>query len=300
MKVLVTGGAGFIGSHTVDALLRNGHTVRVLDALVPQVHGGGGRPSAHLDRRAELVVGRVEDPATVRAALAGVEAVAHLAASVGVGQSQYQITDYCQANVMGTATVLQAVVDTKVRPHSVVVASSMSVYGEGSYRTAAGSLVFPTTRSAEQLARGDWEFRDRLGQALTPAPTAETKPLRPTSVYAISKRDQEEMVLSVCGAYGIPATALRFFNTYGPRQSLSNPYTGVAAIFCSRLCHNRPPLVFEDGRQVEVLDEVPQALSALAARGLVKNGAAAQGRPPLVPTFDGRQFDRLKADLLRS
>jgi dTDP-L-rhamnose 4-epimerase len=266
MKVLVTGGAGFIGSHLVDGLLERGCDVRILDALVPQVHGTDRKRPAYLDPRAELLVGNIEDAALVSQSLHGVESVIHLASAVGVGQSMYQIVDYCRTNVMGTATLLQAIVDCKSPLKSLVVASSMSVYGEGRYRGGNGEFVNPELRSEAQLAAGDWEMRDPAGNALQPVPTDEAKPLAPASVYAINKRDQEEMCLKVGTAYGIPATALRFFNVYGSRQALSNPYTGVAAIFCARLLNDRPPLVFEDGLQrrdfVHVQDVAQAIISA--------------------------------------
>jgi dTDP-L-rhamnose 4-epimerase len=269
MRILITGGAGFIGSHATDYLLEQGHAVRILDALVPQVHGREGRRPEYLDRRAELIVGRVEDAAMVTRVLDGIDSVIHLASAVGVGQSMYQILDYCTTNVLGTATLLQALVDRKQHLESLVVASSMSVYGEGLYRRSDERLAAPNIRSEGQLAAGDWELRDADGQALRPTPTTEDKPLSPTSVYAINKRDQEELCLRVGAAYGIPTTALRFFNAYGSRQALSNPYTGVAAIFCARLLNGRPPLVFEDGLQqrdfVHVKD-VARAIGMAAER----------------------------------
>ena len=249
MHTLVIGGAGFIGSHTVDCLLARGHTVRVLDALVPQVHGTTSQRPAYLDSRAELVVGSIEDADVVAQALDGVESVIHLAAAVGVGQSMYQVTQYCTTNTLGTAALLQTLIDRKTRLHSLVVASSMSVYGEGLYCTRDGRCVAPHLRSEVQMAAGDWEVYAGDSAPLDPVPTPENKPLQPTSIYAINKRDQEEMCLCVGTAYGIPTTALRFFNVYGSRQALSNPYTGVAAIFCARLLNDRPPLVFEDGKQ---------------------------------------------------
>jgi dTDP-L-rhamnose 4-epimerase len=197
----------------------------------------------------ELIVGRVEDPVVVSEALEDIESVIHLAAAVGVGQSMYQITDYCTTNVIGTATLLQAIADKKCGLKSLVMASSMSVYGEGQYRSSNGRFVHPRLRSQDQLSRAEWNFRDNDGKLLHPIPTKEEKPLTPTSVYAINKRDQEELCLTVGEAYGIPTTALRFFNVYGSRQALSNPYTGVAAIFCARLLNNQSPLIFEDGLQ---------------------------------------------------
>jgi dTDP-L-rhamnose 4-epimerase len=269
MRILITGGAGFIGSHATDYLLERGHAVRILDALVPQVHGKAGLRPAYLDPRAEVMVGRVEDPLVVAQALEDVESVIHLASAVGVGQSMYQIRDYCITNVLGTATLLQSIVDRRLRLDSLVVASSMSVYGEGLYRRNDEGLVAPSLRSEAQMASGDWEVRDVDGQPLKPTATSEDKPLIPTSVYAINKRDQEEMCLRVGAAYGIPTTALRFFNVYGSRQALSNPYTGVAAIFCARLLNDRPPLIFEDGLQrrdfVHVRD-VARAIGLAAER----------------------------------
>ena len=249
MKVLVTGGAGFIGSHTIDCLLERGHSVRVLDALVEQVHGKKEAPPNYLDPRAELMVGRVENPAAISKALVDVDSVIHLASAVGVGQSMYQIVDYCATNVLGTANLLQTIVDTKLHLKSLVVASSMSAYGEGRYRTSDDRVVNPKIRNEAQLARAEWELRDTDGKILEPVLTDEDKPLNPTSVYAVNKRDQEEMCLSVGEAYGIPTTALRLFNVYGSRQALSNPYTGVAAIFCARLLNDQTPLIFEDGLQ---------------------------------------------------
>ena len=265
MKVLVTGGSGFIGSHTIDCLLDHGHQIRILDALVPQVHGISRKCPSYLASRAELLVGAVEDPTALSRALEGIDSVIHLASAVGVGQSMYRIVDYCTTNVLGTATLLQAMVDSKRCFKSLVVASSMSAYGEGRYRNVDGQLVNPQVRSDAQLIAGDWEVRDASGNLLQPAPTDEQKPLAPTSIYAINKKDQEEMCLCVGAAYGIPTTALRLFNVYGSRQALSNPYTGVAAIFCARLLHNRPPLIFEDGGQRRDFVHVKDVARAIVA-----------------------------------
>jgi dTDP-L-rhamnose 4-epimerase len=265
MKVLVTGGSGFIGSHTIDCLLDHGHEIRILDALVPQVHGESRKCPRYLASQAELVVGAVEDPPVVSRALEGIDSVIHLASAVGVGQSMYQIVDYCTTNVLGTATLLQAMVNSKRSFKSLIVASSMSAYGEGRYRAADGELANPKIRSEAQLIAGDWELRDSSGNLLQPTPTDEQKPLAPTSVYAINKKDQEEMCLCIGTAYGIPTTALRLFNVYGSRQALSNPYTGVAAIFCARLLNNRPPLIFEDGRQKRDFVHVRDVARAIVA-----------------------------------
>ena len=264
MRILVTGGAGFIGSHAIDCILERGHSVRVLDAMIPQVHGRDGRRPSYLNPRAELIVGRIEDQAIVTQALQGIDSVIHLASAVGVGQSMYQIVDYCTTNVLGTATLLQTIIDSKQCLTSLVVASSMSTYGEGRYRTSDGQLVSPGVRPAAQLAAADWELKDADGKPLQPVATDEDKPLNPTSVYAINKRDQEEMCLRVGATYGIPTTALRLFNVYGSRQALSNPYTGVAAIFCARLLNDRPPLIFEDGLQQRDFVHVRDVARAIA------------------------------------
>ena len=263
MKVLVTGGAGFIGSHLVDGLLDAGHEVRVLDALVSQVHGESTERPDYLADEAELVVGDVRDRAALGKALDGVDAVLHDAAAVGVGQSMYQIADYVEANVVGTAVLLEEVVSRRDQFRKVVVASSMSNYGEGRYRTASGELRSPPPRPVSQLEARQWELLDpETGEPLEAVPTDEAKPLHPTSVYATTKRDQEELVLNVCRAYGIPATALRYFNIYGPRQALSNPYTGVAAIFSARILNDQPPLIFEDGKQSRDFTHVAEIVQA--------------------------------------
>ncbi|MCX5738701.1 MAG: SDR family NAD(P)-dependent oxidoreductase, partial [Proteobacteria bacterium] len=249
MKVLVTGGAGFIGSHLVDALLAQGYAVRVLDVLDPQVHGSQQQRPAYLHSAAELQVGDVRDHAAVRRALDGVEVVFHEAAAVGVGQSMYEIERYVSVNTLGAAVLLEELVAQRAQLRRVVVASSMSIYGEGAYRDPDGALAFPRLRSNEQLEARRWEFADAQGRPLVPAPTPESKPLVPTSVYAVTKRDHEELFLAIGEAYDIPTVALRYFNVYGTRQALSNPYTGVIAIFSSRLLNGRAPVLFEDGLQ---------------------------------------------------
>jgi len=246
-RILITGGAGFIGSHLADNLLRHGYIVRALDCLSPQVHGDERARPQYLDPEVELMVGDAQDPAAVRRALRGVDAIFHLAAKVGVGQSMYQIADYTAANNLATAVLLEALVERPVQ--KLVVASSMSIYGEGLYRDAQGRLVTDAERPLAQLQAHDWEPRDAAGNELTPVPTPESKPPALASVYALSKYDQERMCLMVGRAYRIPTVALRFFNIYGPRQALSNPYTGVLAIFAAKLLAGRSPTIFEDGYQ---------------------------------------------------
>jgi dTDP-L-rhamnose 4-epimerase len=272
MRVLITGGAGFIGSHLADRLLADGHDVRALDTLDRQVHPDGKRPD-YLDLDVELQVGDVRDRDAVRRALDGVDAVVHFAAAVGVGQSMYEIERYTSINAIGAAVVLEEVLERRDAVRKLLVASSMSIYGEGQHRNprTGETGLAPWLRPEGQLAAREWDVLGDDGAPLEPEPTAETKPLRPTSIYAINKRDHEEMFLAIGAAYGIPAVALRFFNVYGERQALSNPYTGVAAIFSSRLLNDRPPLVFEDGRQtrdfIDVRDIARCCTLALAQDG---------------------------------
>lgn len=245
--VLITGGGGFIGSHVANELVHHGYRVRALDVLTSQVHGKDSRRPDYLHPEVECIEGDVRDSTTVRRALDGVDGVFHFAAAVGVGQSMYQIEHYTSVNNIGTAVLLEALIE---RPVSrLVVASSMSVYGEGLYRNAVGEFRRPGERPLEQLRRGAWEILDEAGEPLQPLPTPETKVPVPASVYALSKYDQERMCLITGRAYGIPTVALRFFNAYGPNQALSNPYTGVLAIFAARLLNGKPPMIFEDGLQ---------------------------------------------------
>lgn len=265
MKILVTGGAGFIGSHLVDALVERGHQVRILDSLVEQVHGG--KLPGHLNKDAEFTRADVCDADAVSKALDGIDVVYHQAAEVGVGQSMYEIVRYIKANDLGTGVLLEEMIK---RPHQfkkLIVASSMSIYGEGAYRNPkTGATVFPQLRSDAQLAAHEWEMTDG-GVELEPIRTNEEKPLFPTSVYAVSKQDQEQYCLAVGRAYKIPTVAFRYFNVYGTRQALSNPYTGVCAIFSSRLMNDQAPMIFEDGEQsrdfVHVSDIVQANLLAL-------------------------------------
>jgi len=249
-RVLVTGGAGFVGSHTVDLLLERGYEVRVLDNLDPQVHGEADRPEFLDLDRVEFVKGDMVDRETVRRVLADVDAIIHLASRVGVGQSMYQVGRYVAANTQGTANLLDVLVTEEHDVKRLVLASSMSIYGEGRYSCENCGAVSPRLRSEKQLDERLWELLcPSCGSTLRPEPTDEEKPLQPTSIYAMTKRHQEEMTLLVGETYGIPTTALRYFNIYGPRQALSNPYTGVIALFAARTRNNKPPIIFEDGNQ---------------------------------------------------
>ncbi|HVE59275.1 MAG TPA: NAD-dependent epimerase/dehydratase family protein [Pyrinomonadaceae bacterium] len=267
LNILVTGGAGFIGSHLVDALVEKGHRVRILDSLVEQVHGD--KIPDFLNKEAEFIKADVCDAEAVRKALDGIDVVYHEAAEVGVGQSMYEIVRYVKANDLGTAVLLEEIIKRPGQFRKLVVASSMSIYGEGAYICeTCGKTVYPPLRSSEQLEAHRWELEcAACGAELKPTGTTEEKTLFPTSVYAVSKQDQEQYCLSVGRAYKIPTVAFRYFNVYGTRQALSNPYTGVCAIFSARLMNNERPVIFEDGGQtrdfVHVSDIVQANLLAL-------------------------------------
>ena len=242
-NVLITGGCGFIGRYVADEMRRAGYQVRILDSLVEQVHGGG----TSLSRNDDVVIGDVRDPDAVRTALDGIENVIHLAAEVGVGQSMYEVARYVGANDLGTAVLLEAITKKPVR--SIVVASSMSVYGEGLYRTIHGERRGEVRRRRDHMRSGQWDPTDEAGRPLEPIATDEQKAVDLASIYALTKYAQERSVLVIAEAYGIRATALRLFNVFGAGQALSNPYTGVLANFASRLANGKPPMIFEDGQQ---------------------------------------------------
>jgi dTDP-L-rhamnose 4-epimerase len=310
-RILITGGAGFIGCHLANALHSRGYDVRVLDCLLDQVHES--QPLDPILREVELIVGDVRDPAIVARAIKGVDAVVHLAAEVGVGQSMYAIDRYVATNDLGTAVLLQALLAQPVR--RLVVASSMSIYGEGLYQDSDGNLVEDVVRQPRRGA-GGWDPLDHKGHPLKPLPTPESKRPALASVYAISKFVQERLMLTVGAAYDMQAVALRLFNAYGPGQALSNPYTGVLAIFASALLNDRPPQVFEDGMQRrdfihvgDVAQAFVLALEAPNASGAYNIGSgrvvtiaqvageivAAMGREDLRPEF----LDKARAGDIR-
>ena len=270
---MVTGGAGFIGSHLVDALVREGHEVTILDCLDPQVHEGGKKP-AYLNKQAEFVKGDVREEKTLKKVLRDAEVVFHEAAAVGVGQSMYQIRHYMDVNTLGTARLLDGLVNGEHDVKKLMVAASMSSYGEGLYECPGGcGLVEPPLRGEEQLKKGVWAVLcPACGKELTPLPTPESKHQASNSIYALSKEDQERMVLMIGKTYGLKSVALRYFNVFGPRQSLSNPYTGVAAIFMSRVKNNHAPVVYEDGLQTRDFVSVHDIVSANLAA--MKSGNA--------------------------
>ncbi|MEZ2224006.1 NAD-dependent epimerase/dehydratase family protein [Rhizobium sp. RCC_161_2] len=243
-RILVTGGCGFIGRHVTEELLENGYTVRILDALIDQVHGDA---DAQLSSAAEIIRADVRDKQAVRQALQDVDGVVHLAAEVGVGQSMYEIARYVGGNDFGTAVLLEAMIGLPIK--RVVVASSMSVYGEGMYVSGSGERFGSIRRNSARNRQGQWNPIGPNGEALVPAPTDEEKPVDLASIYALTKFAQERQMLIFGGAYEVEAVALRLFNVFGAGQALSNPYTGVLANFASRLANGQPPMIFEDGEQ---------------------------------------------------
>lgn len=245
MRALVTGGAGFIGSHIVDVLLERGYDVRVFDSLELPTHAAG--LPAYLSKDAEFVLGDMRDRDAVRRALSGVDVVLHEAATGGFTP---RIADYIAANSLGTAQMLEIIRDDKLPVQKIVVASSIAVYGEGKYECPEHGVVFPQLRPIEQMERREWELKcTRCDAELSPLPTDEDTPVDPATAYGISKYDQERLVIIFGKQTGIPTVALRYFVNYGPRQSVHNPYTGVCSIFSSRILNNRPIIIYEDGNQ---------------------------------------------------
>ncbi|TCZ61325.1 NAD-dependent epimerase/dehydratase family protein [Roseicella aquatilis] len=305
--ILLTGGAGFIGRHLSRALLERGYRVRILDSLIEQVHGPGAEPPA-FPVGVEFLRGDVRDAEAVQRALRGVGSVVHLAAEVGVGQSMYAVDRYVAVNDHGTAVLFQALIEQPVR--RVVVASSMSIYGEGLYRGRDGSLHEEVIRAPRSGPLQPWDPLDASGQPLAPVPTPEGKRPALASVYAITKYVQERLTLTLAPSYGMEGVALRLWNVYGPGQALSNPYTGVLAIFASRLLNGQPPMIFEDGQQrrdfVHVADVARAFILALehprAAGGVFNIGsgeersveqvaqllAGAMGRRDIQPEITGK------------
>jgi len=270
--ILVTGGAGYIGSHLVDALVGRDYAVTVLDNLEPQVHRSGSWPS-YANAKATYVKGDVRDRSVFEPLVLASQAVVHFGAAVSVGQSMYQVDRYVDVNTRGTALLLDILVNTKHKVEKVLVASSIGVYGEGAYECATHGPVAPTIRPEQQLAARDWEQHcPQCGRHARSVPTPEDKALYRDNIYSMTKYHQEEMVLLIGKTYGIPSVAPRFFNVYGPRQSLSNPYAGVAAIWLSRLLNGKQPIVFEDGGQLRDFVSIHDVVDCLVLM-LEKPGA---------------------------
>ena len=243
-QVLVTGGCGFIGRYVTQELLGQGYQVRILDSLIDQVHGD---TKTTVPDGVDLIRADMRDKDAVSGALKDIDGVIHLAAEVGVGQSMYEIARYVGVNDLGTAVLLESMIDMPVK--RIVVASSMSVYGEGLYQGPDGQRFSAIRRQQSNIKAGQWDPKGPAGETLTPVPTDEQKPVDLASIYALTKYVQEKAVLIWGEAYGVDAVALRLFNVFGPGQALSNPYTGVLANFAARITNGQPPMIFEDGEQ---------------------------------------------------
>ncbi|HWM16680.1 MAG TPA: NAD-dependent epimerase/dehydratase family protein [Microbacterium sp.] len=264
--VLITGGAGFIGTRLARRFVDAGHTVTVLDALIPQVHGDDPATTSpllrSLDGVAEVIHGTVTSTDDLRAALRGATIIVHLAAETGTGQSMYEIDRYTQANVGGTAKLLDLLANEPSSVRRILIASSRSIYGEGAYRTAAGQIVYPSHRADADMAAGDFEVHAPGEGELTVIPTDENAKLHPSSVYGITKQMQESLIMTVAPTIGIEPVALRYQNVYGPGQSLKNPYTGILSIFSTLIRQGKEINIFEDGlesRDFVFIDDVTEA-----------------------------------------
>jgi dTDP-L-rhamnose 4-epimerase len=267
-NVLITGGAGFIGSHLAERLFEIGYKVKILDNLSPQIHGPNAKLPEYLRGKVEFIEGDIKSKASVKRALSGIDAVIHLAAETGVGQSMYEISRYVNTNIQGSAILLEHVIKENSRVGKIILASSRAVYGEGKYVCEKCGITYPESRSQSELKRGLWQMRcSKCGRIIEALPTDEDTMLRPTSIYAVTKQAQEQMFSIAAKAHKIPYVILRYFNVYGQRQSLSNPYTGILSIFSSRIVNCKPPLVYEDGLEsrdfIHVSDVVKTTILAL-------------------------------------
>ena len=261
-NILVTGGAGFIGSYLVDLLVEKGYTVTILDNLEEQVHQG--KKPAYLNKKPRFIKGDIRDNGILKKALKDADVIYHLASAVGVAQSNYEIQKYADTNVSATASLLDLIVNSKLPIKKIISVSSMTGYGEGNYICKTCGIVRPPTRSQEQLNKKKWELLcPKCKKEVKPAPTDETAQEYPNSVYAITKKAQTDILMTIGQIYQIPTVLLKLFNVYGPRQSLSNPYTGVTAIFTSRIKNNQPALLYEDGLQTRDFVSVHDVARAL-------------------------------------
>jgi len=264
--VLITGGAGFIGSRLARRFVDAGHTVTVLDALIPQVHGDDPASTSallrSLDGIAEVQQGTVTSSDDLRRALAGASIVVHLAAETGTGQSMYEIDRYVETNVGGTSKLLDILTNEEHAVRRLVIASSRSIYGEGAYRTEDGRIVYPSHRADADMAAGDFDVHMAGEGPLTVVPTDESAKLHPSSVYGITKQMQESLIMTVAPTIGVEPVSLRYQNVYGPGQSLKNPYTGILSIFSTLIRQGKPINIFEDGlesRDFVYIDDVVEA-----------------------------------------
>ena len=263
-NILIIGGAGFIGSHLADYVLKKGHNIIVFDSLEEQVYGKIDGPPEYLNKNIKFIKGNILDYDLLYSTIKDVDIIFHLASAVGVGQSMYQISKYIGSNTLGTANLLDILVNKEHNIKKLIVASSNTIYGEGKYKCESCGNIFPKFRQIEDLKKGFWEFKcKKCGKQLIPVSSDELTPLNPSSIYAMSKDYQEKMTLLIGKTYGIDTTVLRFFLVYGSRQSLSNPYTGVLSIFCTNLLCGNQPLIFEDGLQTRDFVNVKDVCQAL-------------------------------------
>lgn len=264
-KILITGGAGFIGSNLSLALINRGHEVVVLDNLSPQIHGEIPEHSVLLNSiidKVKFIRGSITDVALLKQALLGVDVVVHFAAETGTGQSMYEIQRYVDVNIGGTAKLLDVLVNQSHQVKKVVIASSRSIYGEGKYNSQKYGIVFPGHRSDNDLQQGKFEVSYMDDNDLELLATSEDSKIHPSSVYGITKQNQEQMIMTVCPTIGIAPVAFRYQNVYGPGQSLSNPYTGILSIFSTQIRNNKSINIFEDGhesRDFVFIDDVVNA-----------------------------------------
>jgi dTDP-L-rhamnose 4-epimerase len=275
-KILITGGAGFIGSHLVDKLIEEGsHEVFIFDNLEEQVHGKSNNPPNYLHKEAKFVKNSLTNYNDLKDLVKECEVIFHLGAVVGVGQSMYQVRKYIETNILGTANLLDILVNCEHSVEKLIIASSNTVYGEGKANCSHCGVVYPLLRNKNQLINKEWETKcPDCGLEIKPVLTDENNPFNSSSIYALSKQSQEQMGLLIGKTYGINTTVLRFFLVYGTRQALSNPYTGVCSIFSNRLLNGKPPIVFEDGlqsRDFVHVNDVCQAL-VLAMKNEAANG----------------------------
>jgi dTDP-L-rhamnose 4-epimerase len=279
MRILITGGAGFIGSRVARKVLSAGHEVSILDSFIPQIHGANTELPADLRDSVQLFHGDVRDMSLCASALEGQQVLVHLAAETGTGQSMYRVRHYTDVNIGGTSNLMELLLTGKYPVRSVVVASSRAVYGEGAAQCPEHGMVYPGVRSKTAMEAGDFEPKcPHCGHPTKMIPTLEEAPLRPSSLYGLTKQVQEQMVLMYAATLGINGFALRYQNVYGPGQSLKNPYTGILAIFSNQARANEPIYIFEDGRESrdfvyvdDVVEATVRCIEAPPQRPVVMN-----------------------------
>lgn len=278
MNILITGGAGFIGSHLAEALLRNGHDVTVLDNLSPQIHGAAGSFD-HLPSGVRTLHGDVREASDWRRAIDGQNIIVHLAAETGTGQSMYEVDRYTDVNIGGTSRLCEILTNEEHTIERIIVASSRAIYGEGRHKCSQHGVVFPGVRDRNDMAQGDFAVKCPIcGRDTEILATSEDSKIHPTSIYGITKQVQEQLFLTVGRSLGMPAVALRYQNVYGPGQSLRNPYTGILSIFSTRLLNGNEILIFEDGlesRDFVFIEDVVKATVLACEQPLSRGDALA-------------------------